>query len=152
MKYHSQETLFSCGASALRNCFKYYNHIVSEQRIKQLTHTNKEGTSSDGLINCIDYYNYEYQEIYKRSRRYFKQKLINHLKNKQTVVCLVDSLNHWVAVVGYKNRRIVFIDSEFKKKIKQEFRVNDFLNMCKNYDKYQKKEYYYSINITKKID
>lgn len=148
MKYHKQETRFSCGASSLRNAFKHLGKTISERTIRKLAGTTKDGTSEKGLMEVLDHYNLNYKEIYSKSKEYFRSKLIASLREGNVCIVLIESLNHWIAVLEYDHRKIVFVDSDMKP-IVQRWNVKDFLMICRNSDKFLKKEYYYSIKIIK---
>lgn len=147
MKFHKQQTTFTCGASAIRNGLSVLGHDrISEKYIRRIAKTTKKGTSSDGILNAFKTLGYECSELNTKSSNYFKRILLKTLKENGICIVLIDSINHWIAVVEYSRRKIVFIDSDFKK-IKQRFNVRYFIPMCRNYDKFKKEEYYYLIKV-----
>ena len=150
MKYHPQETNFTCGASAIRNALKALGHKpVSERRIRKLANTTKDGTDEHGILKAFEYLGFDCSALNTRSKDYFKRVLLKTLKSGGVCIVLIDSINHWIPVIEYFRRKIVFIDSDFKT-IKQRFNVRYFIPMCRNYDKYTKQEYYYLIKIKPK--
>lgn len=150
MKFHSQETNFTCGPSAIRNVLKVLGHKpISEKRIRNLANTTKEGTDERGILKAFKYLEYECSTLQTKNKDYFKRVLLKTLKNNGVCIVIIDAINHWIPVIEYSYRKIVFIDSDFRK-IKQRLNVKYFLSMCRNYDKYSKQEYYYLIKINKK--
>lgn len=147
--YHKQETTFSCGASAIKNGLIALGHNrISEKTIRKLANTTKKGTDGKGILNTFNLLGYECSELNTKSGKYFKRVLLKTLKEGGICIVLIDSINHWIAVIEYFRRKIVFIDSDFKK-IKQRFNVRYFIPMCRNYDKFTKQEYYYLIKVNK---
>lgn len=151
MKFHPQQTGFSCGPSAMKNCLISLRHRpISERKLRQLAKTNKDGTNSKPIVKAFEYLGYQCSELVTKSKHYFKRVLLRTLKDGGKCIVSIDATTHWIAVIGYERRKITFIDSDFKR-IKQTFNVRYFIPMCRNYDKMKKQEYYQLIKIKKCI-
>ena len=53
MTFSKQETLYSCGCAAIRNCLKSFGEIHSERKIRNLTGTSRNGTNGKQLKAAI---------------------------------------------------------------------------------------------------
>lgn len=80
----------------------------------------------------------------------YKNKLSKVLQAGSVTITMIDNQMHWIAVVGYSNRKINFVDSGFKK-IKQEISLKDFVKISGNTDKFNKSYFYYLIIISNNV-
>ena len=80
----------------------------------------------------------------------YKNKLSKVLQAGSVAITIIDNQIHWIAVVGYSNRKITFVDSDFKK-IKQEISLKDFVKISGNTDKFNKSYFYYLIIISNNV-
>ena len=80
----------------------------------------------------------------------YKNKLSKVLQAGSVTITMIDNQMHWIAVVGYSNRKITFVDSDFKK-IKQEISLKDFVKISGNTDKFNKSYFYYLIIISNNV-
>lgn len=150
MEFKAQELSYSCGANAIKNCLIMYGEKYSEKRIRELAGTTKEGTSAQGIIKCLKQLGYGYKVYQYSNREAFEKNLVKCLDQDRPVIVLTDNCDHWVAVVSRFHRRLVVIDSTFKK-IGQEFLISNFSKYAYNYDRKTKKQYYYFIEIVKEV-
>lgn len=151
MKAYYQEKKYSCGASAIRNCISALNGTVpSEKYVRRIAKTTINGTDEEGIIRAFDKLGYKCETFYTENKLKFKAKLLSSLKSDKVAVTIIDNSIHWISVIGYENRKIIFVDSDFKK-IKQEMTVNEFIKICGNTDKFTKSYFYYLIIISCQI-
>lgn len=149
---YKQETRFSCGASAIRNCIEALNGIVpSEKYVRRIAGTTIQGTSEAGIMKALRKLDYYYEDFYTENPNTFKNKLLKVLKSGKVAITIIDSSSHWVAVTGYSNKKIIFVDSDFKK-AEQHFTVKEFTMITRNIDKIKKKEYWYLIIMSNLTD
>ena len=80
-------------------------------------------------------------------RNKVKNKISKLLQSGSVAITIIDNQIHWIAVVSYQNKKITFVDSDFKK-IKQEISLNDFVKIYGNTDKFNKSYFYYLIIIS----
>lgn len=145
MKYFSQEKNYSCGASAIRNCISALGGVIpSEKYIRRIAQTNIQGTTADGIIRAFLKLNYSVDTVYSENENTYKDKILKLLKSGKVLITITDNESHWIAVTGYENKKIIFIDSDFKK-IKQEYTVNEFVKVTRNIVKKEKINYWFSI-------
>ena len=52
MRYVKQEGIRDCGIACLYNIIRYYNGSVSLEKLRELTHTNENGTSIYNLMEA----------------------------------------------------------------------------------------------------
>jgi ABC-type bacteriocin/lantibiotic exporter with double-glycine peptidase domain len=151
MKWKMQETSFSCGPSALRNCLLKFGQKHSEKKIRILAGTSKKrGTDEKGIMNAMDALWIEHKEHESRSADVFGRKLLKALKNGSTCIVLTDSFQHWVAALNYEKRRIELVDTNFregKKPIHQKIRLKDFKVLSCNFDRFNLKTVFYFLEI-----
>jgi len=148
MKYHKQETNFSCGASAIRNVFKAFGVSLTEKYLRKLLGTDSKGTDEFSLLMIGEDYGFKTKEVKSKSIEVFKRKVIKDLKDGYKLILAVDNYSHWIAVMEYKDRRIEIIDSRYHddlgKKIKQYVTVKQLADRSHNYDiETNVKEFYY---------
>jgi len=143
-----QEKNYSCGASAVRNVIESLNGIVpSEKYVRRICKTTIQGTSDKGLVKGLTKLLYHTEEFYTENENTFKNKLIKILKDGKKAITIIQGSSHWIAVKGYENKKIIFVDSDFKK-AEQLFTVKEFLLISKNIDKINKKQFYYMIIVS----
>lgn len=151
MKAYYQEKKYSCGASAIRNCISALNGIVpSEKYVRRIAKTTINGTDEEGIIRAMFKLGYTCEFFSSKNAVSYKNKLLKILKSGKVAIALFESQMHWVAVTGYNNKKITFIDSDFKK-IKQEMTVSEFVRISGNTDKFTKTFYYYLIIISNNV-
>lgn len=149
MKFLKQETGYSCGASALRNCILSLENIAkSEPYYRRLCKTNELGTNEKDIYKAALYLGYLVKSIQTKSEKTFRNKLKTNLINGGKSIVLIDGTQHWVAVVDYKDKYLTVIDSDFSK-LKVFKTMSEFAKSAYNFDKHQNKYYYIIINIQK---
>lgn len=147
--FSKQEKPYSCGASAVKNCIIALDRIeISERRIRLLSKTTKEGVDDINLIKAIERLGYKAAGFETKTQQVFKEYLISGISEGSVFVVMTDAFLHFVALVGYKNRYFQFVDSAFDR-ILQTATIKDFLLVAKNIDKFNKKELYYCIKISR---
>lgn len=145
-RWKTQETLFSCGPSALRNCLLFLGIERTEKYIRFLMNTTKKGTSEKGIIQAITAFKLDYKVHYSRNFERFRFLLLKALRKKNPCIVLIDACNHWVAAIDYNKQKVSIIDSEFKK-ILQPIPMKTLKPLAYNFDKHESKGYYYFIEL-----
>ena len=115
--------------------------------MRRICNTTIQGTSERGLIKGLTKLLYCTEEFYTENETTFKNKLIKILKDGKKAITIIQGNSHWIAVKGYENKKIIFVDSDFKK-AEQHFTVKEFLLISKNIDKINKKLFYYMIIVS----
>lgn len=150
-KYHTQETDYSCGASAFRNILKFFGKNISEKRVRQVLGTTKEGTLAKEIIDGAKYYGYEYGIIETKSEKVFQNKIKKILNDGYCCILEVDKCTHWIAVLRYENKKFVIVDTEFKslggKSATQKLTLRQLTHMGYNYDKIKDKRFFLFIKL-----
>ncbi len=150
-KYHTQETDYSCGASAFRNILKFFGKDVSEKRIREILGTTKEGTEAKEIINGAKYYGYEYGIVETKSEKVFQNKIKNILNKGYCCILEVDKSIHWVAVLKYECKKFTVVDTEFKslggKSATQKLTLQQLTHMGYNYDKIKNRHFFLFIKL-----
>lgn len=148
MTAFKQETPFSCGASAVRNVIKSLDGIVpSEKYVRRVCQTTMQGTTEKGLIRGLIKLGYHTEEFYTENETTFKNRLKKKLTLGFKAIAIIQGSSHWIAVTEYSNKRITFIDSDFKK-AEQRYTLNEFALISKNIDKINKRVAYYCIFVS----
>ena len=151
MKAYSQETRYSCGASAIRNCISALGgQVPSEKYVRRIAGTTINGTNETGIVKALSKLGYQCESYYTENTLNYKNKLSKVLQAGSVAITIIDNQIHWIAVVGYSNRKITFVDSDFKK-IKQEISLKDFVKISGNTDKFNKSYFYYLIIISNNV-
>lgn len=148
MTAYRQEKNYSCGSSAIRNVIYSLNGIVpSEKYVRRICQTTIQGTTEKGIIRGLTKLGYLTEEFYTENETTFKNRLKKRLTEGYKAITVIENDNHWIAVTGYENKRVVFVDSDFRK-AEQRYTLNEFALISKNIDKIDKKICYYCIFIT----
>lgn len=147
MTAFKQEKNYSCGASAIRNVIHSLDGIVpSEKYVRRVCQTTIQGTTEKGLIRGLIKLGYFTEEFYTENETTFKNRLKKKLTSGFKAIAVIQGSSHWIAVTGYANKRVTFIDSDFRK-AEQNFTLNEFALISGNIDKINKRVAYYCIFI-----
>lgn len=145
-----QETPYSCGSSAIRNVIESFGGVVpSEKYVRRICGTKIQGTDERGLIKGLNKLGYDVREYYTLNETAFKNQLIKILTQGKKAITVIENDAHWIAVTGYSNKRITFIDSDFKK-AEQHFTLKEFLLISKNIDKIKLQSFYYMLVVSER--
>jgi ABC-type bacteriocin/lantibiotic exporter with double-glycine peptidase domain len=151
MVFKQQETHFTCGPAAIRNCLIQLGiEPPSELNMRVFCNTDKEGTNMSGLKSGAKHSGLLFKEIYSRSSDVFGRKLLKALKAGHPCIILVDSTTHWIAAVQYKKRKIKIVDGEYaanRRKIEQDLTLKELKLMAHNFNKFNKKDYFHFLEL-----
>ena len=148
---YKQEKPYSCASSAIRNVIESLNGIVpSEKYVRRICQTTLHGTDEKGIIRGLIKLGYSAEIFETSNETTFKNRLKKILIQGKKAIAVIDTHEHWIAVTGYSNKRIIFVDSDFKK-VEQRFTLNEFTMICRNIDKINKKTCYFMIVISENI-
>lgn len=151
MTAFKQEKKYSCGASAIRNVIYSLNGIVpSEKYVRRICQTTIQGTNEKGIIRGLTKLGYLTEEFYTENETTFKNKLKKRLSEGYKAIAIIQGNSHWIAITGYENKRVVFVDSDFRR-AEQKYTLNEFALISKNIDKINKRECFYCIFISNLI-
>jgi len=96
-----QEYNWSCGAAAIRNAFRTFNHKVSEVEIRKYAETSKRfGTNEYGIIKAIREWEYKATEHRFNSKVEAWDWLHETLQQGHPVILAVENWEHWVTAIG----------------------------------------------------
>jgi len=154
MKWKPPETLFTCGAAAIRNCLIFFDDGgSSEIFIREISNTTKNGVNEKGIRKAFKYFGYETREISSTSPDVFGRKILKSLKSGKACIVLSDHCNHWIFAAEYKHRKIKIVDDMFKhdcnRKIEQELTLKELKTLASNFDRTVKKPIFYFIEVWK---
>jgi ABC-type bacteriocin/lantibiotic exporter with double-glycine peptidase domain len=144
MKFYFQEKPYSCGSSALRNCLLAQGVQYTEKTLRKYCNTTPEGTTSKGLSTALGLLNFKYKELYRRSGVDFVDLLKRELRKGRVCITLTDNAEHWIAIIGYYDKRFTIIDSLFKGG-KAYLTTKELCDYCRNFYRETKKVGYYTI-------
>lgn len=145
-----QKTNFTCGNAAFRNCLLTFGMNVSEERLRELMKTTKDGTDADNICEAAKKLDLNYKLVSSSSKDVFGRKLLKALKQDRPCILLVEDTSHWVAAVSYKKRKIKIIDSELifaQNTIEKDFYLKEVLSWSMNFNKFTKETYFLLIEI-----
>jgi ABC-type bacteriocin/lantibiotic exporter with double-glycine peptidase domain len=148
-RYFPQETVNACGVSALRNVLKQFGIIETENKLRKLCKANDTGVNGKDIVNAIIKLNLNAAIHYTRSIRKFRQ-IFKGLKTGKKYIILVDSIQHWICAIGYYNKYIKIVDTDFmieKRRLAPELTERQIIEMAHCYDKFKDKRYFYFIEI-----
>lgn len=112
-----QELKFSCGASALRSVLHYFGIKKTEESIRNMAKTNKEGTKTQNIIKTARKLGLKTKAKYNMDEKDFK----NWLDKKiPVVVCFqawgskkyykTKESGHYAVAIGYDDKNVYFQD------------------------------------------
>jgi len=145
MKWKLQETNFSCGPAALRNCMIKFGFSYSEKYIREKTKTDKDGTDWNDLRDAVNKFNFQVKEVHSRSEDVFGRKILKALKAGHACIMATDNFEHGVAIIDYKKRKLIIIDSYAKKE--QKFTLKEVKFFAANFERETKKREYYFLEV-----
>lgn len=150
--YKSPETKFSCGASALRNCIIHVTKSdISEKTVRKYCSTNKDGTNELGLLEGCQHFGFIPREHKTISFEIFKRKIYKGLKQGRVFIVSTEHHGHWIPVLEKKGKRIKIVDGDYRKyedkSIVQFITMKELKDTTFGYDKFEKKKYYYFIEL-----
>lgn len=148
--YKPQEKSYTCGPAAIRNCLIHFGVELTEETIRKVCDTRKDGTDETSIIEACEYYGFETKEIESKSTDVFRRKISKGLKAGKVYIASTDSHCHWISVLEYKNRKLKIIDSDFReegKSILQYITFKEFVEMAFGYDKFDKTKTCYAIEL-----
>lgn len=148
MKYHKQINDYTCGSTALVNCFKECGIELTERYVRKLLGTNKSGTDEFSLLIIAEDYGFKTKEVNSKSIEVFKRKIVKDLKEGYKIILATDNYAHWIAVLNYDKRKIKIVDSRYaddlNKSIVQKQTVKQLADRCHNFNlETNKKDFYY---------
>ncbi len=120
----TQDTGFSCGASALRSVLHYFGIEKSEEEIRKVADTNeKDGTRTKNIIKAARHYGLETKAKYNMDEQDLKDWLD---EKKPVIVCFqawgspkhykTKDSGHYAVVIGYDEKNVYFQDPSIKEK------------------------------------
>ena len=145
--FKKQSTRFTCGVSALKNCFTIFGKRISENKIRETAGTTHEGTTGDGIIATIKKVGYEYREIRNTHPIPFLVSIKQALKKGYVLILLTDHEQHWVSVIAYENRHFSIIDPEKGQKLQKSLTGKELTAWANNFSKNKKIQYFYAIGL-----
>lgn len=148
-KYFPQETNYSCGASALRNCLSHFGIVLTERYLRSKCNTNKEGTEPEDLYSaCENYFNV--REIFSISPNVFQRRISKGLKQGKVFIVSTDSHWHWISVLEYYKRKVLIIDSDYDKGLKHWITMKQLIELSFGYEKNEDKKSFYALELEMK--
>lgn len=150
LKWKKQERQFTCGPNAWRNLLLKYNKKASEETIRSIMETDKNGTDSNGFINAANEYGFNYKEVLSTSHDVFGRKIIKALKSNHGIILLSKACEHWVYVDRYYKRKIYIIDGS-NDSLEIAFTLKELKQYALNFDETEKRSYYYFIEVWPKV-
>ena len=122
-----QDGYKECGAACLLSIIRYYNGNIPINKLVELTHTNKEGTSFYNLKQAASKIGLD-----AKGFKIDNENIISLRKIKQPSICQIISNNytHFVVIYNISNKEITIMDPAIGlKKIK----IDAFLNSWTGY-------------------
>ena len=149
-----QDGYKECGAACLLSIIRYYNGNIPINKLVELTHTNKEGTSFYNLKQAASKIGLD-----AKGFKIDNENIISLRKIKQPSICQIISNNytHFVVIYNISNKEITIMDPAIGlKKIKIDAFLNSWTGYILIFNKrtelpYLKEEKYLSKVITKTI-
>ena len=135
-----QETQFTCGPSAFRNCLLVFGIHASEKRLRELMDTTKDGTDENGICQATEEFNLNYKMHCTSSKDVFGRQLLKALKSGHPCILEVEDTAHWVAVVSYKKRKITVVDTMLLTENNSkptEFTLKEIKNWAHSFNKFE---------------
>jgi ABC-type bacteriocin/lantibiotic exporter with double-glycine peptidase domain len=108
-----QEKKYSCGAASIRAILSIVGINVSEEEVRLVSNTTKEGADEYDLGRALTYYGLEHTHLECYSGEYSWRKLRKRLNEGYAVVCCVDKWTHWIGTIGVLGPKVVVFDPAF---------------------------------------
>lgn len=147
IKYKSQETNYSCGASSLRNILIHYGIKLTEKYLRRLCNTSRDGTYEEDLVQAAEHFSFDTKTTTTVSEERFKKEISKGLRSGSVFLVLTEFESHWIAVVEMKNKRVKIIDSALDNPVLL-WTLGQLATVSLNYEKDKNRKYYHFIKLT----
>lgn len=113
----TQPNNYSCGVYAVINALLTLGDEKSPKEVQELTGTDKNGTSENGILNALINFGYQPKE-YKTNNKDNAWRWVLSNSIEHPLILIVENWEHWVVIAGRIKNKVIWIDSDPKNTVR----------------------------------